>query len=352
MSTRSLLGKTLPANARRCRFAIGSAAAAVALALIGSAAFAPSYSKKSSSPRRSAARTSRMCRSPSRPSPPRLLRSKDLSDIHSLSNLTPNVNLDGGAPFSGDTFGALGLDPWHRPGRLRLQPRSGRRRLPGRCVSRAHYRCQPEPAGCGSHRNPQGSAGHAVRTQHHRWRDQYRHPYAGHRIDDHRQRDRGPVQPPRRFVERRHADFEQRADDRQRVLADARRLPERRPLSAELRDRQYARTKSMHRPTSRRPPGTQSSSSNGGQNVQAIRGKLLWHAIRMYLDVTVAGDYTHEDQSGMANTVQSVTTANATDLPGRPTPGAVRREHLRQSVQHVYHHAGGRTEQWRLRRPF
>src|SRR6266478_5593588 len=30
------------------------------------------------------------------------LRSKNLTDLHSLSNLTPNVNLDGGAPFSGD----------------------------------------------------------------------------------------------------------------------------------------------------------------------------------------------------------------------------------------------------------
>ena len=31
------------------------------------------------------------------------LQSKGLNDIHSLSNLTPNVNLDGGAPFSGDS---------------------------------------------------------------------------------------------------------------------------------------------------------------------------------------------------------------------------------------------------------
>src|SRR6184192_2503897 len=30
------------------------------------------------------------------------LRSKGVTDIHALSNLTPNVNLDAGAPFSGD----------------------------------------------------------------------------------------------------------------------------------------------------------------------------------------------------------------------------------------------------------
>src|SRR5450631_3871736 len=32
-----------------------------------------------------------------------VLQQKGISDIHGLSNLTPNVNLDAGAPFSGDT---------------------------------------------------------------------------------------------------------------------------------------------------------------------------------------------------------------------------------------------------------
>src|SRR5690349_13542559 len=31
------------------------------------------------------------------------LQDKNITDLHGLSNLTPNVNLDGGAPFSGDS---------------------------------------------------------------------------------------------------------------------------------------------------------------------------------------------------------------------------------------------------------
>ncbi len=59
--------------------------------------------KKWSSPRRSASRTSRTCRSPSRAFTADTLKSKGIGDIHALSNLTPNVNLDSGAPFSGDS---------------------------------------------------------------------------------------------------------------------------------------------------------------------------------------------------------------------------------------------------------
>src|SRR5580658_9692359 len=55
--------------------------------------------------------------------------------------------------------------------------------------------------------------------------------------------------------------------------------------------------------------GNQSSSDGGGQNVQAIRGKMLWH-LASNLDLTLSADYTHEDQPGLANTVLSVTTAN------------------------------------------
>src|SRR5690242_10516483 len=32
-----------------------------------------------------------------------MLQDKNITDLHGLSNLTPNVNLDGGAPFSGDS---------------------------------------------------------------------------------------------------------------------------------------------------------------------------------------------------------------------------------------------------------
>ncbi len=51
--------------------------------------------------------------------------------------------------------------------------------------------------------------------------------------------------------------------------------------------------------------GNESSSSNGGQNQQVIRGKLLWHASDS-LDVSVEGDWTHQDQSGIPNTILGV----------------------------------------------
>ena len=79
----------------------------------------------------------------------------------------------------GRPLGAVGLDPRHRPGRFRVQPEPRRRRLSRRRVPGAHDRREPEPARRGPHRDPEGSAGHAVRRQHHRRRDQHRHPYPG-----------------------------------------------------------------------------------------------------------------------------------------------------------------------------
>ncbi len=56
-------------------------------------------------------------------------------------------------------------------------------------------------------------------------------------------------------------------------------------------------------------PGSSESNNGGGKNVQSLRGKVLIHA-NDDLDVTLAGDWTHENQPGLANTVLSVTTAN------------------------------------------
>jgi iron complex outermembrane recepter protein len=57
--------------------------------------------------------------------------------------------------------------------------------------------------------------------------------------------------------------------------------------------------------------GNQGSSSNGGQGVQVMRGKLLWHAAENF-DVTLAGDWTHEDQSATPNTVRGIFGPNQT----------------------------------------
>ena len=64
-------------------------------------------------------------------------------------------------------------------------------------------------------------------------------------------------------------------------------------------------------------PGTQSNSAGGGENVQALRFKMLWHA-NDKVDLTFAGDYTHEDQSGLHG--------NRTD--GRPIDRFIRSARL------------------------
>ncbi len=48
--------------------------------------------------------------------------------------------------------------------------------------------------------------------------------------------------------------------------------------------------------------GYDTSDSNGGQNQQVIRGKLLWNASDSF-SVTVAGDWQHQDQSSTPTTV-------------------------------------------------
>src|ERR1700675_4419231 len=102
MSIRSLLGNVRPANARRFRFAIGSAAATVALTLIGSAVFADAIEEIVVTAEK---RSENIQKVPIAITAftAETIQSKGLTDVHSLSNLTPNVNLDGGAPFSGDT---------------------------------------------------------------------------------------------------------------------------------------------------------------------------------------------------------------------------------------------------------
>ena len=97
-----MLGKIPAAHARQHRSAAGWVAAAVAATLIGSAAFADQLEEIVVTAQK---------RSENVQNVPiaitaftaETLQSKGLNDIHSLSNLTPNVNLDGGAPFSGDS---------------------------------------------------------------------------------------------------------------------------------------------------------------------------------------------------------------------------------------------------------
>ncbi len=56
--------------------------------------------------------------------------------------------------------------------------------------------------------------------------------------------------------------------------------------------------------------GYDTSESNGGQNQQVVRGKLLWNASEDF-SITVAGDWQHQDQSSTPSTVLSVETTPA-----------------------------------------
>ena len=88
------------------------------------------------------------------------LESRGIQTLQQISNLTPNVNLDGGAPFLRRQLDALGLHPRHRSRRFRVQSRPRCRRVPGWRIPRPYHRRQPESARRGAHRNSQGSAGH------------------------------------------------------------------------------------------------------------------------------------------------------------------------------------------------
>jgi iron complex outermembrane receptor protein len=70
-----------------------------------------------------------------------------------------------------------------------------------------------------------------------------------------------------------------------------------------------------------RAPGTETRADGGGKNLQAVRGKILIHATDK-LDVTVSGDYTHENQPGLANTVMGVFASNQDTYIGPQFPGA------------------------------
>jgi iron complex outermembrane receptor protein len=66
-------------------------------------------------------------------------------------------------------------------------------------------------------------------------------------------------------------------------------------------------------------PGSESSSTNGGRNSQTIRAKLLWHASDNF-DATFSGDYTHQNQSGIPNTIMGVFLTNSsTYIPANVT---------------------------------
>jgi iron complex outermembrane recepter protein len=69
-------------------------------------------------------------------------------------------------------------------------------------------------------------------------------------------------------------------------------------------------------------PQTEGSATQGGKGSDVIRGKLLWHVSDAF-DATVSADYTHQNQSGIPNTIMGVfgssqssyVPANVTGIP-------------------------------------
>ena len=60
--------------------------------------------------------------------------------------------------------------------------------------------------------------------------------------------------------------------------------------------------------------GYDTSRTNGGQNLQVIRGKALWKVSDNF-NITISGDYAHENQSSFPETVLDVTTPAGNNLP-------------------------------------
>lgn len=70
-----------------------------------------------------------------------------------------------------------------------------------------------------------------------------------------------------------------------------------------------------------RAPGTETRADGGGKNLQSLRGKVLIHASDK-LDVTLSGDWTYENQPGLANTVMGVFASNQTGYIDPNSAGA------------------------------
>jgi len=60
--------------------------------------------------------------------------------------------------------------------------------------------------------------------------------------------------------------------------------------------------------------GYETSRRNGGQNLQVVRGKALWKVSDQF-NVTIAGDYAHQDQPSFPETVLAVRTPAGDNLP-------------------------------------
>ncbi len=251
------------------------------------------------------------------------MRSKGIVDMQGLSALTPNVNLDGGAPFSGDSsvlsasIRGIGQDDFA----FNLDPGVGVY-LDGVYLARTiganqnlldvdRIEIEKGPQGTLFGRNTIGGAisivTHTPGTESKVDAQATVGAYNRHDINI------TADMPISSNILTTVSASSQTQDGWQKVIPY--------PASSGIGSVPYAVT-----PQDAYPKAADQASygANGGKNVQAIRGKMLIHATDA-LDVTLSADYTHENQPGLANTVLSVTTANASQYlnPNSAQAGAL-----------------------------
>jgi iron complex outermembrane recepter protein len=237
-----------------------------------------------------------------------VLQQKGIGDIHALSNLTPNVNLDGGSPFSGDTsvlsasIRGIGQDDFA----FNIDPGVGVY-LDGVYLARTiganqnlldvdRIEILKGPQGTLFGRNTIGGAISIV-THTPGAEPRFVAMATGGRYN---RRDFAFTadMPINSNVLTSLSVSSQVRDGYQRVIPyPSNSLAGSTPF---LVDPQTAYPKS----------GTDSSDTHGGQNVQAIRGKLLWTASDTF-QMTLSADYTHQNQSAFPVTITRVSTTPA-----------------------------------------
>jgi len=319
MSIRPMLGKQLPAHTRR--FAVGSiAAAVVATQLIGSAAFADQQLEEIVVTAQKRSENVQKVPIAITAFTAETIQSKGLNNLHALSNLTPNVNLDGGAPFSGDSsvlsasIRGIGQDDFA----FNLDPGVGVY-LDGVYLARTiganqnlldvdRIEILKGPQGTLFGRNTIGGAINIVtHTPGNEAKISGSMTLGSYNRHDVLLTADMPISD---TLLTTVSVSSQTREGYQKVVPY--------PADSIIGSTPYQVSSQTDYP---KAPGTQSNSANGGENVQALRLKMLWHA-NDAVDLTLAGDYTHEDQSGLANVIQSVTTANATGYIDPNSAGA------------------------------
>ncbi|MEJ0037649.1 MAG: TonB-dependent receptor [Gammaproteobacteria bacterium] len=251
-----------------------------------------------------------------------MLQSRGLNDIHALSNITPNVNLDSGAPFSGDSsvlsasIRGIGQDDFA----FNLDPGVGVY-LDGVYLARTiganqnlldvdRIEILKGPQGTLFGRNTIGGAISIVTHI----------PGAERRViatastGSFNRRDLAftadmPISD--KLLTSISVSSQER-DGYQKVIPY--------PSNSLIGSTPFV----VDQQTAFPKAGYETSNANGGQDLKVIRGKALWHASDD-VDVTLAGDWARQDQSAFPTTVVGVSTpalsegARAT-LPG-PTFG-------------------------------